>query len=402
VALALGLSTFAGCSGKPADGGRSQGQRAERTRSGGDEGSDRRRTDEIAVRIGEATRESMSEVYETSTTVRAQRTATITARTRGRLRELLVEEGEKVREDAPVARLEDEEQRIEVESLETTAEATRREFERLRELYDRELVSENEFEAARREADVAKHALELARLELTRTVVRAPFDGVIVTRHLDVGATVSDGTPIYDIADVDPLEADVRVPEDRALTMRVGGLVELTHGASGQTVDARVERIAPAVDPETGTVKVTVSVPTSGALRPGAFARVEILGETRSKALVVPRRALVAEGSRFRVFRVADDEDGAFAEEVPVEPGFEREDRVEIRRVLAGHDLDAGDPVVIVGAPALSDGSRVTIVGDELDVPAESPSEESAVEASRQSSDDGSSRRAARQASRRG
>jgi membrane fusion protein (multidrug efflux system) len=378
--LALLLTgAFLGSACSPDAGGN---PRAERQRAGEERQEEEPpRSDAIVVRAAKARRGAISELYETSATLRAERRATVTARTRGRIESLLVEEGDRVERGEPMLRLEDEEQSIAAQRARTTYETKKKEFERLARLFEQELVSANEFEAARRERDDARHALELAELELSRTVIHAPFDGTVLERHVDVGATVSDGTAVYDVADLTPLEADVRVPEQQVVTMSVGQSVQLVSGASGAAYDARVERIAPAVDPETGTVKVTVAVNRGGDLRPGAFVRVAIVSDTKADALILPRRALVAEGSRFSVFRLRGESGALKAEELRVEPGVEQGDEVEIRAVLAGTELEPGDRVVVAGAPALSDGMPVRLADESADDSGDESGDESADEA---------------------
>jgi len=318
--------------------------------------------DAIAVRVEPATREPISQLYSTSATLRAKKRATVIARTRGVIRELRVEEGMRVSEGQVLAVLEDDEQRIAAERARTAAEVATSELERQAGLLDQGLVSEDVYERLRRDAVDARHAAELAELELSRTRIRAPFSGVVLTRQLDVGATVSDGTAVYDLADVDPLEADVNIPERHVTRLRPGQSVRLTADASDASVDARIERIAPSVDPATGTVKVTVAVAAGAGLRPGAFVRVDIVTATHEDALVVPRSALVAEGRRWHLYRLAGD--GSTVEQLEVTLGFETGERVEIDSVASDDALAAGDEVVVIGASALSDGAVVQVVDD--------------------------------------
>jgi membrane fusion protein (multidrug efflux system) len=318
----------------------------------------------ISVEIAEVAREPISSLYSTSATLRADREATVIARTRGVVERLVVEEGDRVRMGTPLAYLEDDEQVIAAARARTAEETARRDHERLSGLYDRGLVSVDEYEASRRDADDARHALDLAELELSRTVIRAPVAGVIVTRHLDVGDAVSDGTSVYDLADVDPLYADVTIPERHVTRLRAGQQVRLTADATAAQATAVIERIAPAVDPATGTVKVTVAVQDEANLRPGAFVRVDIVTDTRSEALVVPRTALVAEGRRWHLYRLTADNETV--EQIEVELGFESGDRIELAKTISeSAAVSQGDRVVVLGAPALSDGAKVRIPGTE-------------------------------------
>jgi hypothetical protein len=204
---------------------------------------------------------------------------------------------------------------------------------------------------------------------------------------------VADGTAVLDLADVDPLMADVSVPERHVARLAVGQTVRLTVDATGEEVAARIERIAPGVDPASGTVKVTLALsprtgttvaavttagaaspallaptapPTSAqaapspALRPGAFVRVAVVTETHEDALVVPRAALVAQGPRWCLFRRAGPDR---VERLDVELGFEEGDLVEVARTTDGRrPLGPGDEVVVAGAAALSDGARVDVL----------------------------------------
>ncbi len=313
----------------------------------------------VLVRVEPVRVEPMASLYSTSATLRASQQATVTARTRGVVRRLAVEEGDRVAAGQALAYLEDEEQTIVVERTGATLETRRWEFERSTRLFEQELVSEEVYERARREARDAEQAVALAELGLSRTVIRAPFAGVVITRHLDVGNTLADGQPVYTLAAVSRLLADVNVPERHVARLAAGQAVHLKADASGEQVEARIERIAPSVDVETGTVKVTLTVPGSGALRPGSFVRVDIVTDTHPEALVVPRSALVAEGRRWNLYRVAAA--GGTAEQVEVELGFESGARVEIVPLADGPILAAGDRVVVAGVGALSDGARVEI-----------------------------------------
>ena len=120
---------------------------------------------------------------------------------------------------------------------------------------------------------------------------------------------------------------------------------------------AKIERIAPLVDVETGTVKVTLAVSGHPVLRPGTFVRVDVVIATHVDTLVVQRSALVPEGRRWHMFRLNDA--GTHVERLEVRRSFEEGERVEITAVDPDVTLRDGDRVVVVGASALSDGVRV-------------------------------------------
>ncbi len=336
---------------------------------GGHESADKggaKEKEAVAVEVEQVVRQPLSQLYSTSATLRADKRATVIARTQGIVRRLLVEEGDTVRSGQELVELEDDEQRIATLRARTTRDTRVRELERVKELFDQKLVPEEEFEAKGREAEDAEQAMALAELELARTVIRSPFAGMLLHRHLDVGATVSDGTAIFDLADLDPLYADINVPERHVIELSAGQTVRLTADASELSATATIERISPAVDPSSGTVKVTLAVEPTEGLRPGSFVRASIVTDTRDTALVVPRSALVAEGRRWHLYRV--EEGGTTVRQLEVEIGYEEGDRVEIAGVIGEGSIEEGDRVVTAGAAALADEAAIRIVeGDGSD-----------------------------------
>jgi membrane fusion protein (multidrug efflux system) len=319
--------------------------------------------DAIAVRALPVVVGAMSATYSTSATLRAEKVATVTSRTRGVIEQLMREEGDWVAKGEVLAILEDDEQRIEFERASTTRQTKTREYERALELHQQGLMSDEAFDTTQREAEETRHDAELLELRLSRTSIRAPFAGRILVRHLDVGGTVTDGTAVYELADIDPLYADVNVPERQLSRLSVGQIVRLAADSAEATTEAVIERVAPRVDAATGTVKITLAVHGSHDLRPGSFVQVRIVTDTHPRALVVPRSALVAEGRRWHLFRVGE---GNLVQRIEIRRGFEEGDRVEI---LDADEADppfvAGDRVVVVGARALTDGSRVDIASPE-------------------------------------
>ena len=318
----------------------------------------------ISVAVAPVLRGDVRSSYVTSATLRAEARATVTSRTRGVIEELFVEEGDAVEAEQVLAQLEDDEQRLALTRAESLLEIKEREYERQTGLNQQKIISDNELELIRRERAEASLDVELAQLNLERTSIRAPFDATVVRRWLDVGAAVSDGTEIFDVADLDPLYADVSVPERHVGRLASEQEVMLTVDGLEAQVEARIERLAPVVDAATGTVKVTVAVavePTVN-LRPGAFVEVQIVTEVHHDVLVVPRRALIAEGRRWLLFRPAAD--GKTVEAIEVELGFEEGERVEVS-AAGERSVAPGERVVVLGASALSDAAPIRILDGE-------------------------------------
>jgi membrane fusion protein (multidrug efflux system) len=181
----------------------------------------------------------------------------------------------------------------------------------------------------------------------------------VTERLVNLGDHVTLNQPLFRIVDFDSIVARIYVPEQQLRSLALEQQARLRSDSLAVPFRGEIDRIAPVVDPETGTVKVTVAVERSVVLRPGAFAQIAVVTDVHPDALVVPRSALVAEGRRWLVFRA--NEEGSTVAALEVERGFEEGERVEIAATLRGEPLRAGDRVVSLGAAALSDGARIRI-----------------------------------------
>ena len=197
------------------------------------------------------------------------------------------------------------------------------------------------------EAEIAQ-----AKLEITRTQIRAPFSGYITSRTVELGQRVRALDPLFKIGSFSPLLADVFVSDRDSRNVKPNQQVTIKLGAEGgEEYRAHVERISPIVDQATGTVKVTVQLNDSGgAVRPGAFIRVAIRTDTHSDALLIPKKAVLEEDGENYVYLA----DGKAAKRAKINVGYESDTQVEI---LGG--LKGGEKVVVAGQGALKEGTKI-------------------------------------------
>ncbi|MDA0334931.1 MAG: efflux RND transporter periplasmic adaptor subunit [bacterium] len=314
----------------------------------------------LPVKTETVTRGEITRYVETHARLEAERWVEVVSRAQGLVQRLAAEEGDRVQAGAILVQLEKEELQLQVEQAKVALDQATSAFARTKTLYDRQLVSQEEFERARNLHENAAVALREGQLRLSYADIRAPLGGVVMRRSVERGDLVRSNDVVFVVADLEPLQARIRVPEKRMSQVRPGQAARITvDSAPGRVFAAMVRMISPGVDPASGTVKVTLDVDPDDALRPGMFATVRIVTDRQSDALIVPKKALVLETDEDDVFAVRDGK----AERVRVELGYTDGDRVQI---LAG--LDEGDQVITVGHEGLKDNAAVRLVGAEAPV----------------------------------
>jgi len=308
----------------------------------------------VPVEVATVERRSISSYIETNGSLEAEYEVDIVARSAGPIVELNTEEGLAVERGDLLARLEQDEIAAQLEISRVNLNEMRLAFERAQTLQKEDLISAEEFEAARAAYESAQAQFDGNQVQFNYTEIRAPFDGLIIARYVDYAQHVSANTPLFRVSDFTPLLCPIQVPERELRKLRRGQRARLSVEAfPDRRFEAEVLRISPVIDAATGTIKVTLDVAAEGRLRPGMFARVFLETDVRENTLVVPKSALSLESIGDTVYVT----DGATASRREVKLGFREADHVE---VLSG--IAEGDAVIVVGQDGLSDGTPVRIL----------------------------------------
>jgi RND family efflux transporter MFP subunit len=284
-----------------------------------------------------------------------------------RVVEVAVEEGDRVRQGQVLVRLEDavlaaqhDQAVAAVAEAEAALRIAQQDLQRAAELVRTNSVPRQTLEqreAATRQAEARLAAAEARRDEavarLAQTRILAPADGIVTRRVALLGSVVPAGQEMLRLAREGRLELNARVPELELAAVAAGMAVRVTHGE--RVIEGRVRAIAPTVSAETRLGTVHVALPPESGLRPGMFARAEILVEAAS-VLAVPQEAVVFRDGRPAVFVLA--EGGEQVALRAIATGRRRDGMVEVTEGLA-----AGERVVVAGAGFLEDGDRVRLAG---------------------------------------
>ncbi len=275
----------------------------------------------------------------------------------GRVASLQVEEGQAVRRGQQLATLVRDDQQILLRKAELRESNARADFERAEDLIAKELISREEHDRLTVDYEIARQELEEARWGLAKTILRAPFDGRVTDRMVQVGQNVRPADELFQVTDFDPLIARIYLPERDVLGLAAGREVRIALNADESIRFAgRIRQISEVVDTATGTVKVTVEAdsPPQG-VRPGSFVSVHIVRETRPGAVLVPREAVLRELQAAHVFVAGGDA----AEKREVVLGLEEGLMVE---AISG--LEPGERVIVAGQGGLKEGSPIKILGE--------------------------------------
>ncbi len=241
-------------------------------------------------------------------------------------------------------------------------------LERTRELHQSEVISQQQLDEARYEADawqgrVAQLAAEVARLEddLARSTIRAPFAGVVVKEHTEVGEWVGVGDPVLEILSLAELEVRVDLPERYFGEVKKGQAARVRFEAlPGREVEGRVSAVIPSADLKARTFPIKVRIPNrDGRIGAGMLAEVLLAAGEPYRATLVPKDAVVTDGGRRQVFLL--DGDGT-VRPVAVEVGAGVGGWVEVRG-----PVQPGDRAVVRGNERLRPGQAVE--GQPLDYP---------------------------------
>lgn len=367
----------------------------------------------VVVQLQELTPRSFTKAVEVYATVSAVRRGSVSAQVTGPIAQIApnVDPGDPVTKDQELARIEDLRLTIALQKAKAALEKSRAllsieqnqnkrrtalfssaqqrlelaesDYKRKKTLWEKELISKqalelaesqvelqrSEFERARSElqsrdafvqsirADIAAAEAEIRRIEedLADTVIRAPFDGVIGDRMIELGDQVSPGQPVFTVLDISTVKVLAQVPSEYVGRIRPGISAEvLTRAYQNLTFEGQVAQVHPEADRENRTFSVEIHVNNqqNELLLPGMFARVRIPVLNRSQAVTVPRAAILEDEKGSYVY-VADLSSQAAQRRDVVVGDFGSEE------ALINEGLRPGERIIIRGQELLHDGASI-------------------------------------------
>lgn len=280
----------------------------------------------------------------------------------GVIEEINFESGDVVKRGDVLIRLNAEIDEAALRTRRAEAQLAKQEFQRVSDLLPKRAVSQSQYDEAKANFDAAKARVNEAEAQLSKKIIRAPFDGTLGIRMVDQGEYIATGTPIVEINMLDPIYVDYTLSEKDLPNVETGYPVVATVAAvPEQTFDGKVSAINTSVNPETRTVRIraTLANPES-QLRPGMFATIETQQPNDKDVVTVPRTAISYNTYGDFVFVVEKNDQGDLVvNRRTVTSGETRDGRAA---VLSG--LKAGETVVSKGLLRLRAGQKVKIQED--------------------------------------
>lgn len=276
----------------------------------------------------------------------------------GRIAKILFDEGAPVKKGQPLVKLDDSSLVSDFNQARANLELSKANNERAAKLYSQGAGTARALDEAASKLKVDQSRLELARTNLDKTLITAPFDGVVGLRKVSVGAYVTPGQDLVNLEGIDPVKADFQVPESVLSEIRPGMTIQVRSDSyQGQMFTGEVYAIDPKIDPVNRSVAVRARLPNDKLLlKPGMFVRIGLVTKKTEDALLIPEESLIPRGNQVFVYKVVNGS----VTSAKVRTGSRREGKVEIVEGVA-----AGDVVITAGHLKVREGVPVTTAGQD-------------------------------------
>lgn len=281
----------------------------------------------------------------------------------GTLVRVLVREGDAVREGQILARIDDGGMASGLQQLRTQAALAETTFERQKRLWDQNIGSEIQYLQARTNYEAATNAVDQAEAQLAKSVIRAPFSGIVDDIMQEQGSTVNPaaGMPIFRLVNLSDMYVEVDVPESYLASVRPGKEVQIYLPVLGDSIRSSVRQTGNFIKPSNRSFSVEIPVPNAGGqVKPNLTARVRINDYTSEEAVLIPPSVISenAEGQQYVYVAVNIGEDGiGTAEKRVIRTGRSQGQQVEI---LEG--IRSGEQIITEGARSVREGQEIEIL----------------------------------------
>ena len=311
----------------------------------------------VPVEVTTIKKGTISDYILLSANLETEKMTDVYSRVQGLVQEIYVQESDKVKKNQILARLEADEYELAEQRARLNYQKQESDYKRLKEMFEKDLLSKEEFEQAKFTTEALKVDWEQAKLNLSYTRITSPIEGVVGDRLIKLGDRINTTQKLFTVINTDEMIAVVYAPEKELGIIKKNQAAYISSdNIQGERFSGWIKRVSPVVDPQSGTFKVTIGVRNEkDILRAGMFVNAHIITATHENAVLIPKTAIVYENESMNVFVVRD----SIAHKIKLDVGFQDHEKVE-----ALSDIQEGDRVIVVGQAGLKDRAKVVIVSE--------------------------------------
>jgi membrane fusion protein (multidrug efflux system) len=304
------------------------------------------------VKVHRTTEEEFEVVVEALGTGKANESVFITTQTSDIVQKIHFDDGDLVKQGQLLLELNDVEEKARLAELDVNLQEALRQLKRISNLAKNNVASEQLLDEQQARVNVLNAQMDVAKTQLNKLLVKAPFDGVLGVRQISVGALVTPGNVVTTLDDLSIIKVDFDIAESHLASVALGQQIRATSVAyPGKVFEGKITSIASRVNASTRSVQIRANIKNQDLkLRPGMLLQI-LLQKQVLKTVVLPEVVLVPVEDKQFVFLVKDNQ----VTLVEVKVGLRKPGKVQI---LSG--LQVGDVVVTEGTLKLRSGSKVT------------------------------------------
>ena len=271
----------------------------------------------------------------------------------GRITGVFFQEGGRIAKGTVMLKIDDRELQAQHKRKELEEKQASDQERRERSLYDIKAISQEEYDKTLNTLRLIQAEKEVIESQISKTEIRAPFNGVVGLRYVSEGGYVSPNMLAATMQELDPMKVEFSVPEKYGKQIKSGIEILVRAGDSEEEHKGIIYALETKIDPNTRTIKARGKIPNvQGTMIPGAFAKVEITLDEIPNAIVIPSGAVIPELNSEKVFVCVNGK----AKSVSIKTGIRTEKNVQIVEGLA-----ANDTLIVTGLLQLANGKDVQI-----------------------------------------
>jgi membrane fusion protein, multidrug efflux system len=306
----------------------------------------------LPVNVVKLKKETLRNQLQVTGTILPNESVNLRSEISGLVTRINFKEGQYVSKGTPLVYLNDDELQAQYQRLQYTQKLFETQENRQKQLLAREAISQEEYDIVLNQFNTAISDIKLVEAQLTKTVIRAPFNGTLGLRQISEGSVIGTNDVIVNVVNIDPIKIEFSIPERYANLVTVGSPVYFTNESSTEEVEGTVYAFEPQVDVATRTLKLRAQSPNkSGRFLPGMFVKIRFILGVTEDALLVPAESVIPELSGYKVIVVGE---GGKAEERIIQVGIRTDTQVQ---VLSG--LNEGDLVLTTGVMQVRQGMPI-------------------------------------------